>query len=82
VRNLVLILACCFLAIPAGSTVGLIVAALLTFGEIGQLPMLTVPAGIVAALVFALWRPIEPLQRLKILGIGSVVGVVIAILIN
>jgi len=82
VRNFVLIVACCLLAIPAGATVGLIVAALLTFGKIGQLPILTVPAGIVAALIYALWRPTEPAQRLKVLTIGSGIGVVIAILIK
>jgi len=82
VRNSVLIVACCFLAIPAGSTVGLIAAALLTFGKIGQLPILTVPAGIVAALIFALWRPIEPAQRLKVLTIVVGIGVVFAILIK
>ena len=81
-RNFVLIVACCFLAIPAGSTAGLIAAALLTFGKIGQLPILTVPAGIVAASVYALWRPTEPAQRLKVLTIGSGIGVVIAILIK
>jgi hypothetical protein len=82
VRNFVLIVACCLLAIPAGSTVGLIVAALLTFGKIGQLPILTVPAGIVAALVYALWRPIEPARRLKVLAIVVGIGVVIAVLIK
>ena len=60
----------------------MIVAALLTFGKIGQLPLLTVPAGILAALIYALWRPIEPAQRLKVLTIGSGIGVVIAILIK
>ena len=81
-RNFVLIAACCLLAIPAGSTVGLIIAALLTFGKVGQLPILTVPAGIVAALIFALWRPIEPAQRLKVLTIVVGIGVVFAILIK
>ena len=81
-RNFPLIVVCCLLAIPAVATVGLIAAALLTFGKIGQLPLLTVPAGILAALIYALWCPIEPAQRLKVLTIVLGIGVVIAVLIK
>jgi hypothetical protein len=81
-RNFVLVVGCCLLAIPAGWTVGLAVAVLLTFGRIGQLPLLTVPAGIVAAVIYALWHPIEPSRRLKTLAIGSGIGVVVTIFIQ
>jgi hypothetical protein len=81
-RNFIRIVISCVLAIPVGWTVGVLVAALLTFGKIGQLPLLTVPAGIVAALIYALWRPIEPSMRSKVLTIGSGIGGVIALLLR
>jgi hypothetical protein len=69
------------LAIPAGSAAGLLAAFVLTFGKIGQLPILTVPAGIVATMIYALRPSIEPARRIKVLLIMTGAGILLSLLI-
>ena len=46
--------------------------------DFGQLPAATVPLGILAALVFALWPSVKPRTRLTILVAGALVFFVFA----
>jgi hypothetical protein len=44
----------------------------------GQLPVVTVPLGIVGAVVFALWPSIKPSTRLKVTAGGAAAFIVSA----
>jgi hypothetical protein len=69
------------LALPFGWGLGLFVAYLIAGKNFGQLPVATVPLGIIVALVFALWPSVDASFRLKILGIGTALFILFAWLI-
>jgi hypothetical protein len=58
-------------ALPFGWGLGVIAAYLIAGGNFGQLPALTVPLGIVAAVVFALSPIGRPATRLAIMIVGT-----------
>lgn len=60
------------LAFPIGWGLGVALAyALVSGSNIGVLPALTIPVSTAAAIVFALWPSIPPLQRLTIMAIAA-----------
>ncbi len=62
---------CLLFVLPFGYTVGLVAAIVLSGGAVGQLPMITIPFGILGAVVFAL-LPLVPVgQRLCIMSLGT-----------
>lgn len=70
------------LALPFGWGLGVLLAYAIAGKNFGQLPAATVPAGIVAALVFALWPSFKPRTRLMIMLGGSVAFVIIGWLVR
>jgi len=64
-------------ALPFGWGLGLVAALVIAGKDFGQLPIMTVPLGILAALVFALWPSVKPGKRLAILVAGAIVFIVI-----
>lgn len=66
------LVACLVLAVPFGWVLGVAVAAVVTGGAVGVLPILTIPAAILAALVFAVLPRIAVETRLRVLGAGTV----------
>jgi hypothetical protein len=60
-------------ALPFGWGLGLVVARILMPADIGQMPALTIPVGIVIGLVFALIPFIDGRTRLVALLVGTVV---------
>lgn len=73
-----IVLAATVFAIPFGWGLGVVAALAIAGRNVGQLPAMTVPIGIVAALVFALWPSIRPATRFKVTFIGTVAFVVLA----
>ncbi|MBV8934856.1 MAG: hypothetical protein JO320_09640 [Alphaproteobacteria bacterium] len=71
VRSWAIIAAAVIAALPFGWGLGLTAAYLIAGHDFGQLPALTVPLGIVAAIAFALSPLLTPGKRLAILVIGS-----------
>jgi hypothetical protein len=69
------------LALPFGWGLGLLVAYVIAGKNFGQLPVATVPLGIVVALIFAFWPSVKPSTRLKVLLGGSVAFIVFAWLV-
>jgi len=69
------------LALPFGWGLGLLVAYLVAGKNLGQLPAGTVPLGIVAAVVFALWSSIKLTTRFMVMLLGSVAFTVFAWLV-
>ena len=69
------------LAFPFGWGVGVLSALLIGGSNFGQLPALTVPLGIIAAIVFALWPSFKAGTRFKVMLAGSVAFVLIACLV-
>ena len=66
------------MALPFGWGLGVIAAFVVAGKEFGQLPVATVPLGIVASFVFALWQPIRAGVRLAVLVAGTVVFIAVA----
>jgi hypothetical protein len=65
-------LGCLLFVLPFGYMIGLFAAIVLSAGAVGQLPMLTIPLGILGAIVFAL-LPLVPVgQRFSIMSLGTV----------
>lgn len=64
--------ACLLLALPFGWGAGVLAAYAIGGRDFGQLPVATVPLGILGAIVFAVWPSIEPNTRLKIMTAGTV----------
>jgi hypothetical protein len=64
-------LGCLLFVLPFGYMVGLVAAIVLSGGAVGQLPMLTIPLGILGSVVFAL-LPLVPVgQRFRIMSLGT-----------
>ena len=68
----VTIAAAVFMALPFGWGLGVFLAYVLAGSSFGQLPAVTVPLGIVASLVFALWPSLAPRTRLTVLAAGTI----------
>lgn len=60
------------MALPFGWGLGVFLAYVLAGSSFGQLPAVTVPLGIVASLVFALWPSLTPRTRLTVLVAGTI----------
>ena len=69
------------LAFPFGWGVGVASALLIGGRNFGQLPALTVPLGIIAAIVFALWPSFKASNRFKVMLAGGVAFVLFAWLV-
>jgi hypothetical protein len=69
------------LALPFGWGLGLLAAYVVAGKNFGQLPVATVPLGILAALAFALWPSLRPSTRLKVAFVGSVTAIIFAWLV-
>ena len=69
------------LAFPSGWGVGVLSALIISGRNFGQLPLLTVPLGIIAAIVFALWPSFKASTRFKVMLAGSVAFVLLAWLV-
>ena len=82
VPSWVIVAAAVAMALPFGWGLGVLAADLVAGKEFGQLPAATVPLGILAALVFALWPSIAPGTRLKVLSIGTFIVVLLGRLIG
>ena len=67
-----------FLALPFGWGLGVLAAYVIAGKNIGQLPVATVPLGIIASIAFALWPSISPSKRLSVMFFGSVVFIALA----
>jgi hypothetical protein len=68
----VIVAAAVLMALPFGWGVGVLAAYLLAGSNFGQLPVATVPIGIIAALAFAFWSRFTPITRLKVTFGGTV----------
>jgi hypothetical protein len=66
-----LVAAAVVMAFPFGWGIGVLVAYLIAGSNFGQLPAATVPIGIVAAMVFALWPFLKPSTRLAVMLVGT-----------
>ena len=58
------------LAIPFGWGLGVLAAYVVAGKEFGQLPMATVPLGIIGSIAFALWPSIRAGTRLAVMAAG------------
>jgi hypothetical protein len=65
-------LGCLLLVLPFGWMVGVVAAIVLTGGAIGQLPMMTVPLGILGAGIFAVLPMVPVNTRLSVMAFGTV----------
>ena len=68
----VTVAAAALMALPFGWGLGVFAAYLLAGSNFDQLPIATVPIGIIAALIFAFWPTFAPLTRLKVTFGGTV----------
>lgn len=73
-------LAALLLAFPCGWGLGLVAALAIGGTDFGQLPALTVPFGILVALVFAVLPFIALETRVKVLAGGTIFFVLLALL--
>ena len=69
------------MAFPFGWGLGVLTAYLLAGKDFGQLPVATVPLGIIAAIVFALSPSLKASTRLKILLAGTALFILFAWLV-
>lgn len=60
------------LALPFGWGLGVLAAWLVARSSFGQLPAVTVPLGILAALVFACWPTLPPRIRFGVMVAGVI----------
>jgi len=76
------VVAAVVLALPAGWGLGVLLAYAIAGRNFGQLPALTVPLGMAAALIFALWPSLPPSIRFKVMlcacGMFIVLGMLVA----
>ena len=81
VPSRVTIAAAVVMAFPFGWGLGALAAYVIAGRNFGQLPLVTVPLGILAAVVFALWPSFRPITRLKVTFGGTIALVLFAWLI-
>ena len=72
-----LTVAAMLMAIPFGWGLGVLAAYVVAGKEFGQLPVATVPLGIIASIAFALWPSIRAGTRLAVMVVGCVAFVVL-----
>ncbi|MGH9805687.1 MAG: hypothetical protein ACRD9W_00220 [Terriglobia bacterium] len=77
-RSWVTVAAAVVMAFPFGWGLGVFVAYLIAGSDFGQLPAVTVPLSIVAAVVFALWPSVKPSTRLTVLLAGTAAFILFA----
>jgi hypothetical protein len=75
------VVAAVVMAFPFGWGLGVVGAYVLGGKNFGQLPAATVPLGIVASIVFALWPSLTPSTRLKVMVAGSTAFILLAWLV-
>ena len=68
------------MAFPFGWGVGVLLAYLVAGRDFGQLPIMTVPVGMLGAIVFALWPSVKPSTRLLVVLGGTAVFVLVGLL--
>ena len=81
VPSWVVVAAAVVMALPFGWGIGVLVAYLLAGPDFGQLPIATVPIGIVGAVVFALSPALEASTRLQVMVAGTAIFFVVGWLI-
>jgi len=69
-------------AIPFGWGVGVAAAYAIAGQDIGQLPAATVPIGILASMVFAIWPTVKAKMRFQILSLGALAFILLAWLLG
>lgn len=74
----VMVVGAVVMALPFGWGLGVFLAYVLAGSSFGQLPAATVPLGIVASLVFALWPSLSPRTRLTVMAAGTVLFLLFA----
>jgi len=77
----VVVAAAVVMAFPFGWGIGVLAAYVLAGPDFGQLPVATVPIGIIGAVVFALSPSLEARTRLGVMLGGSVIFIVVAWLV-
>jgi hypothetical protein len=70
--------ACLLLALPFGWGAGVLAAYAIGGQDFGQLPVATVPLGILGAIVFSVWPSVETSTRLKIMCAGTAIFIALA----
>jgi len=75
----VIVAAAVITALPFGWGLGVIAAYLLAGPSFGQLPALTVPLGIIAAIAFALLPMLSAPKRLLIMAAGTALFVLLSL---
>jgi hypothetical protein len=66
-------------AVPFGWSVGVLAAYLVAGRNFGQLPVMTVPVGTVAAIAFARSSLLTPANRLAIMVAGTMLMIVVSL---
>ena len=61
------------MSLPFGWGLGVLAAYLIGGKDFGQLPVATVPVGLIVAITFALWPSFKPRTRLIVMVGGSAV---------
>jgi hypothetical protein len=74
----VIIGAAVVMALPFGWGLGVMAAYLVAGKDFGQLPIMTVPLGLIAAIAFAVLPIVEATTRLKIMVAGTLLFVLFA----
>ena len=69
------------LAFPFGWGLGVLFAYVIGGKNFGQLPIATVPLGIIAAIVFALWPSFKPSTRFQVMLAGSAMFILVGWLV-
>jgi hypothetical protein len=72
----VIVAATLLAALPFGWGLGVLAAYLIGGRDFGQLPVATVPLGLLAAFVLALWPGLPPAKRLKVMVAGAAASII------
>ena len=70
------------MALPFGYGLGVTAAFVIAGNDFGQMPIVTVPLGIVVSMVFAIWPTIKAGIRLLVLSVGTAIFILIASLLT
>ena len=76
-----LVIAAVIAALPFGWGLGVVVAYLVAGPNFGQLPILTVPIGLIVSIAFALLPILTAGTRLAILAVGAAAFIVLGMFI-
>ena len=68
-------------AVPFGWGLGAVLAYLVAGKSMGQLPLATVPLGVIAAIVFAALPSIKPSTRLRVTFFGTLAFIFLALVL-